>query len=330
MTLWNATPSVSGPRVPHFGSRTLPARAAAASRRQLVGRASPPRADPTNLACVLASGRAPPGTREQPPPASPGGLRRATRRLCSCPCLETVPADTTCSSHTRPNRVGTGAARSWCDSTIRARTLALARDCETWLARAFSRARHVLAAAELAPGNAETRAALTDPASARCNRVSPSRQRFCSSLQFRPSSPTQLTSSAVARSLRESKRGSAPVCQVREPSTTSCYWAMRMTSAITEAANLLSQAAIPLDIAEGIAMMRTTAIRNPGGGVRGIATGDMFRRLCGRLDANLRPSYKAVRVDARRIFDQATRPYQRARCVINRVTEVVANLSGTY
>ena len=51
---------------------------------------------------------------------------------------------------------------------------------------------------------------------------------------------------------------------------------------LAEAANLLARVEIPRDVAEGIALTRMTAIRKPGGGVRGIATGDMFRRLVSR------------------------------------------------
>ena len=54
------------------------------------------------------------------------------------------------------------------------------------------------------------------------------------------------------------------------------------------------------EVAAGVALARMTAIRKPGGGVRGIATGDMFRRLASRsLAAAWAP-----------VFDQATRQYK--------------------
>ena len=45
---------------------------------------------------------------------------------------------------------------------------------------------------------------------------------------------------------------------------------------------MLAQANVPSDIAAGLAMARLTALRNPDGGVRGIATGDVFRRPVSR------------------------------------------------
>ena len=47
-------------------------------------------------------------------------------------------------------------------------------------------------------------------------------------------------------------------------------------------ANLLASAQIPANIAVALAVSRLTALRRPGAGVRGIATGDTFRRLVSR------------------------------------------------
>ena len=71
----------------------------------------------------------------------------------------------------------------------------------------LSRARHVFTAAELAPGDEATRAALTDPAKRPPQPREPIPPEV---LQFQPPTPVRLTSTAVARSLREAKRGSAP------------------------------------------------------------------------------------------------------------------------
>ena len=71
----------------------------------------------------------------------------------------------------------------------------------------LSRARQVLTAAELAPGDEATRAALTDPAKRPPQPREPIPPEV---LQFQPPTPVRLTSTAVARSLREAKRGSAP------------------------------------------------------------------------------------------------------------------------
>ena len=111
----------------------------------------------------------------------------------------------------------------------------------------------------------------------------------------------RLTSTAVARSLREAKRGSAPgLSGARAEHYKLLLGHADDVELLTEAANLLAQAEVPYEVAEGIALTRMTAIRKPGGGVRGIATGEMFRRLVSRaLAAAWAP-----------VFDQATRPYQ--------------------
>ena len=71
----------------------------------------------------------------------------------------------------------------------------------------LSRARQLLTAAELAPGNAATLAALTDPA----KRPPLARDPVPADvLEFQPASPVRLPDGAVARALKDAKRGSAP------------------------------------------------------------------------------------------------------------------------
>ena len=69
---------------------------------------------------------------------------------------------------------------------------------------------------------------------------------------------------------------------------------------LAEAATHLAQAHVPADVVAGLAMARLTALRKPDGGVRGIATGDVFRRLVARTLAK----------EWAQVFDNATRPYQ--------------------
>ena len=68
----------------------------------------------------------------------------------------------------------------------------------------------------------------------------------------------------------------------------------------THAANLLVAAHVPTSVAAALGLSRLTALRKPGGGVRGIATGDTFRRLVSRSLARMFAD----------TFDEATRPYQ--------------------
>ena len=69
---------------------------------------------------------------------------------------------------------------------------------------------------------------------------------------------------------------------------------------LTEAATRVARAQVPTDVAEGLARTRLTALQKADGGVRGIATGDAFRRLVSRTLAK----------EWAGNFDRATRPYQ--------------------
>ena len=126
-----------------------------------------------------------------------------------------------------------------------------------------SRARVVLTSAAIAPGTDEAFAALSDPAR-------------------RPPSPRQ----------------DVPVdlCE---------HYKLLLDDAVAlelfvHAANLLAAAHVPADVAAAVGLSRLTALRKPGGGVRGIATSDTFRRLVSRSLARMFAD----------TFDEATRPYQ--------------------
>ena len=69
---------------------------------------------------------------------------------------------------------------------------------------------------------------------------------------------------------------------------------------LAEACTLPAQAPVPTEVCKALAMARLTALRKPDGGVRGIATGDTFRRL---VSKTLAREWAAK-------FDQATRPFQ--------------------
>ena len=71
----------------------------------------------------------------------------------------------------------------------------------------LSRARQLLTAAELAPGNAATLAALIDPS----KRPPTARDPIPAGvMEFQPASPVRLPDGAIARALKDAKRGSAP------------------------------------------------------------------------------------------------------------------------
>ena len=88
---------------------------------------------------------------------------------------------------------------------------------------------------------------------------------------------------------------------------------------LAEAATILARADVLHVIAEGLAMTRMTALHKPGGGVRGIATSDTFRRLVSRtLAAAWTP-----------VFDEATPPFQYPLCTGAGVDALTARLHVT-
>ena len=162
----------------------------------------------------------------------------------------------------------------------------------------LSRARQVLTAAQLAPGTEETYQALADPA-----RRPPERMRDIPPevLAHRPEEELALTVKQVADALRSSKRGSAAVLS---GATVEMYKLLLDEAAaldlFTFAVNCIARADAPAEVLDALALSRLTALRKPQGGVRGIATGDVFRRLVSRVLARLY-------ADA---FETATRPFQ--------------------
>ena len=161
----------------------------------------------------------------------------------------------------------------------------------------LSRARQVLTAAELTPGNAATWAALTDPV-----RRPPYARTEPPAELYEPMQPVQLSTRAVANALREARGSAAGLSGMRAEHLKLWLRDLEALELLAEAATHLAQARIPPDIAAGLAMARLTALRKPDGGVQGIATGDVFRRLVSRT---LAKSWADT-------FDHATRPFQHA------------------
>ena len=82
------------------------------------------------------------------------------------------------------------------------------------------------------------------------------------------------------------------------------------------AASALAKARVPPVVSAALALARMTALRKPDGGVRGIAAGDVFRRLVSRA---LAKTWAAT-------FDEATRPYQQALSARSGMDALVARL----
>ena len=163
----------------------------------------------------------------------------------------------------------------------------------------LSRARQMLTAAALAPGNAATLEALTDPAR---RPPHPLRSPAPEVLQYRPSEEVVLTAHQVGEALRTSQRGSAAgLCGA----TVELYKLLlddaEALESFTFAVNVTARAQAPQAALDAIALSRLTALRKPNGGVRGIATGDVFRRLVSRaleLDEATRPFQFALQTRA--------------------------------
>ena len=156
----------------------------------------------------------------------------------------------------------------------------------------------MLTSAAIAPGTDETFAALSDPAR---RPPSPRQDVPVDLLNFQPYAPAVLTDAAVAQALRTARHGTAAGLS----GATCEHYKLLLDDAealelFVHAANLLAAARVPADVAAAVGLSRLTALRKPGGGVRGIATGDTFRRLVSRSLARMFAD----------TFDEATRPYQ--------------------
>ena len=144
----------------------------------------------------------------------------------------------------------------------------------------LSRARQVLAAAELAPGTDATWQALTDPARRPPQPLEPLPAEL---LAFQPDQQVRLAAGAVATTLREAKRvGAAGLSGTRAEHLKILLQDAEAIELLADEATQLARAHVPQEIQQALAMARMTALRKPDGGVRGIATGDAFRRLVAR------------------------------------------------
>ena len=164
----------------------------------------------------------------------------------------------------------------------------------------LSRARQTLTSSPLAPGTDETLAILQDP-----TRRPPALQTALpTNLQeYQPQAPIRLNPQEVAEALRTAKRGSAPGLS----GATAEHYKVLLDdeeglSLFTATLELLAQGQVPEAAMATLSTARLTALSKPNGGVRGIATGEVLRRLASRVLAR----------QYAEIFDAATRPFQYA------------------
>ena len=183
-------------------------------------------------------------------------------------------------------------------SARRADEAVLEEACERVRQGQFSRARQALTAATLAPGNADILQALSGP----LRRPPLRRREIPAEVQDHERvEAVALSVRQVAEALGSGKRGSAPGLS---RATVDHYKLLLDDPAALEflafAFNCLARADVPTDVFNALSMSRLTVLRKPAGGVRGIATGDVFRRLVSRT---------LVQAFAH-VFDEATRHFQ--------------------
>ncbi len=150
----------------------------------------------------------------------------------------------------------------------------LQRACSEVRRGAPSRARQTLTAAEIAPGNEETWAELTDPAR---RPPQPGRPIPQAAMEFAPREAVRLDLNRFFNALRGAKKGTAG-----GPSGTKAQHLKPLLEDETSmallgfAASCLATAHVPQNVARAIALCRLTALRKENGRVIGIATGDVF------------------------------------------------------
>ncbi|CAK0791015.1 unnamed protein product, partial [Prorocentrum cordatum] len=179
-----------------------------------------------------------------------------------------------------------------------------------------SAARQALTASAVAPGTQATLDELRDPA----RRLQQPREQLSErAARAPPQGLTSLEPDRLLTNVRRSRRGAAP-----GPSGMSGEQLQTLLDdehccdLLHHAATLLARAEIPGPVAEALRLGRLTALRKSNGRVRGIVTGDVFRRLVARTLAQ----------QVGEEVEQATAPFQFALST-RAGTECVAHLVQT-
>jgi len=141
----------------------------------------------------------------------------------------------------------------------------------------LSHAARELKSRGLAPGSAATLAELTDEGLRPPLLAEPLPQ---AAMTFQPLQPITLDKDVFATVLRQSRRGkSAGITGNRNEFVRICLEEDTSFNLLYDAAQQLANADVPREIVEALALSKLTALLKPNGRVRGIASGDVFRRL---------------------------------------------------
>ena len=118
---------------------------------------------------------------------------------------------------------------------------------------------------------------------------------------FVPAAPLQFDRNRFLSNLRSSSRGvGGGMSGTKNEHLKVCLELEDTSELLADAAQHLARADIQRDVAESLRMARLTALAKKSGGVRGIATGEVLRRLVARTVAQ----------QFAKQFDAATQPYQ--------------------
>jgi len=174
----------------------------------------------------------------------------------------------------------------------------LQRACDQVKLGEVSAARQVLTSPDLAPGTAETLEQLTNVERRPLTPVQPIPDAI---LNFVPNTQLDLDLDKFFVALRSARKRSAAGLSGMSASHLKVLLDDEASlHRLGIAASAFARAAVPSEIAQGLALARLTALRKPNGGVRGIATGDILRRLVS----------KALARQFADRFTAATAPYQ--------------------
>ena len=164
-----------------------------------------------------------------------------------------------------------------------------------------SHARQALVGMAIAPGNDATRAELMNEERRPKSPRSP--QELAEVSIFKPENPVELDVKLFYSNIRSAKRGiSGGLSGMRNEHLKCIAYSPRTAdmASLYTAANILARAEIPAEIKMAVALARMTALDKGKGKVRGIATGDTFRRAVA----------KTLAQQFAEEFDKACSPFQ--------------------
>ena len=145
----------------------------------------------------------------------------------------------------------------------------------------LSHAARVLRSTGLAPGDDTTLQQLRDHSLRPPTLQQPLPREAC---EYAPAAPIQLDRDVLASALQSARRGLSPgLGGTRYEYLKLCLEDETAMLLLTTACERIAQGDLPPAIAEAMRMSQLTALKKTGGRVRGVAAGDTYRRLVGKV-----------------------------------------------